>query len=300
MPRDSCPKGGFTRNQFGYSIGGPIVKNKLFFFSSTEWTRVRSNGTVDWEITDPGVPQCAAVSQNTLAFFKKFGEPDVQRTGHFQDSTGARPLNGEYPACTSPAALPLPRRWPTTAPPTQVADAPQNTYSTVKRVDYNWTDKTTLYGRYALYSENDFAGSVNNSPYVGYDTGQTNYDQNVDHHLDARVHPESGQLDQAELQPPQRSYQPLGTAPMTPGLFSPARFRICREPLPSGSSRATYRIRRPTPFRLAARRTCIRSMTTSPGPRASTSSSLVACTSRPGTTARSVLTKMQSRSWEAT
>ena len=34
---------GFTRNQFGYSIGGPIVKNKLFFFSSTEWTRVRSN-----------------------------------------------------------------------------------------------------------------------------------------------------------------------------------------------------------------------------------------------------------------
>ena len=32
------PKSGFTRNQFGYSIGGPILKNKLFFFSSTEWT----------------------------------------------------------------------------------------------------------------------------------------------------------------------------------------------------------------------------------------------------------------------
>ena len=39
-------KPGFTRNQFGYSIGGPIVKNKLFFFSGTEWTRVRSSATV--------------------------------------------------------------------------------------------------------------------------------------------------------------------------------------------------------------------------------------------------------------
>ena len=40
-------KPGFTRNQFGYSIGGPIVKNKLFFFSATEWTRVRSSATID-------------------------------------------------------------------------------------------------------------------------------------------------------------------------------------------------------------------------------------------------------------
>src|SRR5262249_41848590 len=39
---NSLPKGIYDRNQFGYSIGGPIAKNKLFFFANTEWIRVRS------------------------------------------------------------------------------------------------------------------------------------------------------------------------------------------------------------------------------------------------------------------
>ncbi len=39
---NGIPKGKYTRNQFGYDAGGPIVKNKLFVFESTEWVRVRS------------------------------------------------------------------------------------------------------------------------------------------------------------------------------------------------------------------------------------------------------------------
>jgi len=47
------PKGTYTRNQFGYAAGGPIKRDKLFIFESTEWTRVRSAATESEEVFDP-------------------------------------------------------------------------------------------------------------------------------------------------------------------------------------------------------------------------------------------------------
>ena len=68
----SIPKSVFDRNQFGYSIGGPAVKNKLFFFSSTEWIRVRSMATS--EVMLPDASLIAASPANTQQFFQTYGK----------------------------------------------------------------------------------------------------------------------------------------------------------------------------------------------------------------------------------
>lgn len=69
---NTLPKSVFDRNQFGYSLGGPVKKNKLFFFSSTEWIRIRSAAE---EIAYVPTSQFLALTAaNTQAFFNQYGK----------------------------------------------------------------------------------------------------------------------------------------------------------------------------------------------------------------------------------
>jgi hypothetical protein len=44
--RAGLPVPAFTQNQFGVNVGGPVIKNKLFFFSSYEGYRLRKGNTL--------------------------------------------------------------------------------------------------------------------------------------------------------------------------------------------------------------------------------------------------------------
>src|SRR5947199_4885797 len=59
-------------NNFGYDFGGPVIphKNKLFFFWSQEWSRIRTTGTTVATVPDALARQgnlsdyCAALAAN--------------------------------------------------------------------------------------------------------------------------------------------------------------------------------------------------------------------------------------------
>jgi Carboxypeptidase regulatory-like domain/TonB dependent receptor len=168
----------FTRNQFGYSVGGRIIRDKLFFFNSTEWIRVRSNGTQT--VFVPADALIASANPRTQAIFNQFpirADSSFGRTltvGQVVDALNI----GAGPFADLPAGLPAFREVRFTTPGDVGGGLPQNSYQTVARLDFNYSQNTQLYGRYALESQNFFPGTNAFSPFAGFDTGSTNFNNN--------------------------------------------------------------------------------------------------------------------------
>ncbi|HKW62214.1 MAG TPA: carboxypeptidase regulatory-like domain-containing protein [Candidatus Acidoferrum sp.] len=219
-------KPGFTRNQFGYSVGGPIVKDKLFFFQSTEWLRVRSSAT---SIINVPTPQLiAAANSNTQQFFSAFGtlrSNFVQLKTYTRDQLTAAKITACPPApsiCDTDfpvgSTRPMFAQGQYSVASDSGAGFPQNTYYIVGRADWNVTSKTQLYGRYALEKGNLFTGTVTNSPYVGYDSGQATTNNSF---LLSLIHTFSPKLtSQSKIVFNRLNLlQPLGANPVGPTLY---------------------------------------------------------------------------------
>ncbi len=174
---NGLPKPVFTRNQFGYSIGGPIVKEKLFFFQSTEWTRIRSSAPQI--VVVPTSQFINLADAPTKNFFNAYGslKSGLTNLGTItrQDlaSAGSDPC-APGSICESRIALntPMFNRVSYTVPNDAGGGTPGNAYSLIGRIDWNLSDRTQVYGRYALERGSAFDGTISNSPYQGFDTGQ--------------------------------------------------------------------------------------------------------------------------------
>lgn len=219
-------KPGFTRNQFGYSIGGPVIKDKLFFFQSTEWLRVRSSATAIRNVPTPQL--IAASSPNTQQFFSAFGtlrSNFIQLKTYTRDQLTAVGITACPPAPStcdtdfpSGGTTPMFAQGQYSVPSDSGAGSPQNTYYIVGRVDWNATLKTQLYGRYALEKGNLFTGTVTDSPYAGYDSGQSTTNNSF---LLSLIHTFSPKLtSQSKIVFNRLNLlQPLGSNPVGPTLY---------------------------------------------------------------------------------
>jgi len=148
----------YKRNQFGTSIGGPIKKNKTFFFFNWESTRVRQSltkvGTVPTAAMKNG--DFSALLPNTIIYDPNSINAAGQRT----------PFSGNMipPTDFSKVGQAILALYPN---PNQANNASSGFYTSTQpldddfnqytgRIDHRFNDSDSLFGRYTFYDENRF------------------------------------------------------------------------------------------------------------------------------------------------
>jgi hypothetical protein len=130
----------FDQNRLGVSIGGPIKKDKLFFFANAEYAPLGQAFTPPTPISAPtaaGLAQLSnlpGISQTNLAQFKKFVP-----VAPFQTGTNTTTVGGvEIPYGVLPIS----------------GSYFNNYYTAIGSVDYNVSDKDQVRGRF-LWNRSD-------------------------------------------------------------------------------------------------------------------------------------------------
>jgi hypothetical protein len=163
--RAGFPQAPFHQNQFGATLGGPILKNKLFFFMDYQGTRQTTRAASSTSNLPPAAFRTGDFSSTTVPIF----DPTTRHIG-----PNGKVIATQFPGNKIPAAqlnktalaiinlIPLPNTGtPGALSANFLYQAPQftNTDQGDIRIDYTISQKNTLYG--------SFSKSNNTKPAVG-------------------------------------------------------------------------------------------------------------------------------------
>src|SRR6266403_1054791 len=146
------PQNPYVRNQFGYSVGGPIFKNKTFFFFNNEFQRFRTtltghasvptqqfkNGQFVWHTFDQTDPQNSVPVDVNVDLTKT----STQNLNGLPLDPTMQDLFALYP---NPTSLNSDGYTRTVAFP---SSSNQDSYQTVLKIDHHFSDRESLSLRY--------------------------------------------------------------------------------------------------------------------------------------------------------
>jgi hypothetical protein len=164
-------------NNYGGTIGGPIKKNKLFYFYSFDGTRQRSGALGTYSVPTAAMKAGDFSGFSTIIYDPATGNPD---------GSGRTPFAGnKIPANRlSPAALKIQSYYPNpNLPGTQsnyfasAVPAFNRDYNDIK-INYNMSDKQQVFGHYGIMKalvvgKNLFGDGVGPAPGADPGTGDT-------------------------------------------------------------------------------------------------------------------------------
>jgi len=139
------PMNPYVRNQFGFSVGGPIIKNKTFFFFNDEMDRFRTT------LTNQSTVPTAAFKTGIFTYTDPTGvSTPVNLTPGGANNLAGLPLDPTiqkvfalYPNPTTPSADGIEGNifFPTTSA--------TNIYNLTAKIDHHFSDRETFSVRYA-------------------------------------------------------------------------------------------------------------------------------------------------------
>src|SRR5947209_886515 len=138
------------RNQFGGTLGGPIVKNKLFFFGGYQGTIQRSDPTQNTAY----VPTAAMLRGD----FTTFAGPTCRTTPLTLAPSQGFVNNQISPSLISPFALKVVARLPQTSDPCGKVNfglrSNQSEHMEIARLDWQASEKHSIFGRFFVTNLN--------------------------------------------------------------------------------------------------------------------------------------------------